>query len=350
MNMNNKKYLILNPKTTNQISIYGLPYFETERTYLRIQEKDYSLVNQLSESLAILTKNTAGCLVAFYAISNYFAIQVKGLKHFHMTHMAYTGQAGFDLYMGKDAFDLSFYQTCKFNVSDETYYYTFFENLTQEKKLFVLYFPLYASIEELNLFFDDNALVEPCTNLFPKGRIVFYGTSITQGGCASRPGMSYPSIISRKIQYECINYGFSGNGKGQIEMAELVAKIKDVKLFVLDYEANADEDNLLQKTLEPFIKTIWSYHPMTPILVISKIMMSKEYHNQNSNEKYRSLYLFQKRLIQALQKENSNLFFLNGQKLLAPMYHEATVDGIHPTDLGFYQMAEKIVKKINQII
>lgn len=348
--MKEKEYMTINPKTTDIIKVYGLPFFETERNYYRIRENDFPIVNNLSEALATLSKNTAGALIAFYTNTTSFQIEVSGLSHFNMDHMAFTGQAGFDLYIGQDASSLSFYQVSRFKVSDLNYSYSFFKDFTSERRLLVLYFPLYAAFDNIELIVDADALIEPCLDLFPNGRIVLYGSSITQGGCASRPGMSYPAIISRSLGYECLNYGFSGNGKGQIEMAEIIANINNCSLFVLDYEANADENNLLQTTLEPFIKAIRSYYQTVPILIITKIKMSKEHHFQSFYKKYHSLYLYQKRLILKLEKEDANLHFLNGKKLLSPLYHEATVDGVHPTDLGFYLMAKQIMRKIKKIL
>ena len=153
-----------------------------------------------------------------------------------------------------------------------------FNHSVKRRRLFVIDLPLYASVDSVELEIDSEAFVEPATDLFPKGRIVVYGTSITQGGCASRPGMAYPAIIAREIGYEFINYGFSGSGKGEKAIAELVASTQDVSMFILDYEGNADENQILENTLEPFVATIREKYPAVPILIISKIRMAKETH------------------------------------------------------------------------
>lgn len=174
---------------------------------------------------------------------------------FHMGHMPYTGQAGFDLYLGKSFNELKFYRSSNFDFNNYEYEFTFFENAEiNDINLHMLNFPLYASVDEVLIGIDEDATIYSEENLFPNsGKIVFYGTSITQGGCASRPGSSYTQVVARHLGYECLNFGFSGNGKGQIEVAEILSKIENVKMFVLNYEANVYFDQLKQ--------TVWNLLP-----------------------------------------------------------------------------------------
>lgn len=108
--------------------------------------------------------------------------------------------------------------------------------------------------------------------------IVFYGSSITQGGCASRPGNSYTHIICRWLDANMVNLGFSGNAKGEPEMAELISQI-DMGALVMDYDHNAPDAEYLLNTHENFFKIIRSNHPYLPVIFVSKPDFDKNINN-----------------------------------------------------------------------
>ena len=185
--------------------------------------------------------------------------------------------------------------------------------------------------------------------MFNKGRVVCYGTSITQGGCASRGGMSYTNALSRRTGYEFLNFGFSGNGRGQKEVAELLASINDVSMFILDYEANATLP-MLKDTLDNFINILRSRYPITPILVLSKIRMAYETHVEENWKKQMKSLKFQKQVVKKHQEYDKNIYFYDGHKLLGKYTYDATVDGSHPTDLGFMMITENLEKVLKKYI
>ncbi|HOE78036.1 MAG TPA: SGNH/GDSL hydrolase family protein [Bacilli bacterium] len=342
---------IINPATSEAISVYGLPYFAQEKKYYRFSEKDMDTVAGVNPFLATLAKHPAGGMLAFYSDTTSLKLHAKLSGILHMAHMTHVGQSGFDLYVGTKRSNLSFFSSTNYNISLNEYDIGMFNHSVKRRRLFVIDLPLYASVDSVELEIDSEAFVEPATDLFPKGRIVVYGTSITQGGCASRPGMAYPAIIAREIGYEFINYGFSGSGKGEKAIAELVASTQDVSMFILDYEGNADENQILENTLEPFVATIREKYPAVPILIISKIRMAKETHFLEKLNHALKMSRFQAGFVQKQRESgDANIYFLDGKNLLLPLQHEATVDGIHPTDLGFYFMANRIMKKILSII
>lgn len=349
--MTETKTKLVNPATTDAISVYGLPFFSSEKKYYRFSEKDLETVAKVNPFLETLAKNPAGGLLAFYSDTTSLKLHAKLFGILHMAHITHVGQAGFDLYVGTKRANLSFFSSTNYNINLSEYEITLFSHPVKRRRLFVINLPLYAGVNSVELEIDDEASVEPAKDLFPKGRIVVYGTSITQGGCATRPGMAYPAIIARELGYEFINYGFSGSGKGEKEITELVASTKEATMFILDYEGNADENSILENTLAPFVSTIREKYPSVPILIISKIRMAKEMHFMDKLNHALKLARFQAGFVKK-QNENgdNNIYFLNGKNLLIPLQHEATVDGIHPTDLGFYFMAKRIIKKILSII
>ncbi len=344
-----KELKYYDPVVDNNISVYGLPWFVENQNYYRFPKTNEEEIKALSEGLWTLATQTAGAMLAFRTNTKTLKIKVDLGAIFNMGHMAFTGQGGCDLYIGNGLSDLIFYRCASFGINQKHYEFTYFENQSFGEKLYLINLPLYAGVEKIEIGVDEDAKVESVPNLFTKGRIVTYGTSITQGGCASRPGMCYTNQLSRMLGYEVINLGFSGNGRAQEEVRKLVASIKDVKLFILDYEANVTFV-MLKDTLIPFIKYIRAQYPTVPIIVASKVRMSAETLLDSAKKAEAKLKNYQRKVVRDFSKEDQNIYFVDGTKLLVPFTTEATVDGGHPTDLGFALMAKNLAKEIKKCI
>ena len=147
---------------------------------------------------------------------------------------------------------------------------------------------------------------------------------------------------------ECLNYGFSGNGKGHFEIAKALSEIKDVKMFVLDYEANATFDRL-KATLDNFVKCLRNEYPIVPIIIMSKIPMYLEVHDDDYIKNEKKIRNYQKNYVK--NSKDENLYYIDGSKVLGKTnISEKTVDGCHPTDYGFISMAEYLYPIINKIL
>lgn len=352
INQENKEELyFINPKDNDAVKIYGLNWFEKDKRFHRLSKDLDDILPKLEGSVDVLAGNSSGGMIAFYSNTNILKIKVKLSFKFHMGHMPYTGQAGFDLYIGSTYRDIKFYRTSNFDFNKNEYEFTYFNHpeLFKENKLFVLNFPLYATVEEILVGVNPVSDVKPCLDLFKdNSKIVFYGTSITQGGCASRPGMSYTQILSRMLGIECLNYGFSGNGKGHIEIAEALSNIDNVKLFVLDYEANVTFDRL-KATLDNFVKCLRKKYADIPIIIMSKIPMYLEFHDDNYIDNEKLIRNYQKNYVK--KANDDNLYYIDGAKVLGKTnISEKTVDGCHPTDYGFISMAEYLYPIITKIL
>jgi hypothetical protein len=181
------------------------------------------------------------------------------------------------------------------------------------------------------------------------GKFVIYGTSITQGGCVARPGMAYSNIISREMDVQFVNLGFSGNGRGEPALAHLINQIQGTSFIILDYEANANET--IVQTLGPFVDILRSKHPETPILIMSKIRYAQAIQGSQSYNLLMSNRNFQKDLVEKRQANGDpNIYFLDGSTVLGDDYFECTVDGSHPTDLGSFRIAKALIEAIEEIL
>lgn len=337
------------PVTSDKIKVYGLNWFDEDKRYVRFPKYSDEMIKNLADGLYYLVEQPSGAMLAFKSNTSTVKIKVELGNWFSMAHMAFTGQGGFDIYIGTTRENLKFYRTSSFPINNKTYEFTYFCDWEKEERFFLLNFPLYSGVNKIEIGIDSDASITPSCDLFDKGRVVCYGTSITQGGCASRGGMSYTNQLSRRTGYEFLNFGFSGNGRGQKEVAELLASINDVSMFILDYEANATLP-MLQDTLDNFINIIRDKYPTVPILVLSKIRMAYETHVKENLEKQMKSKKYQKQVVIKHQKYDKNIYFYDGHKLLGKYVYDATVDGSHPTDLGFMMITENLEKVLKKYI
>lgn len=178
--------------------------------------------------------------------------------------------------------------------------------------------------------------------------VVFYGTSILQGGCAARPGMAYPSIIGRMLDQPTINLGFSGNGKMELEIAKLLAEL-DPSAYVLDSLPNLNAAETAER-LDPFVRTLRSAHPLTPIVLVENVTYSNAPYLEARKAKANDVNALLRDEYEKLTRGGDrNVYYVPTSQLLGAD-GEDTVDGTHPTDLGFVRMARGIAPVLAQAL
>ncbi len=329
-------------------ALAGFAWFALERCYRRLPR---NANHPLPPMVDMLANHTAGGQIRVQTDSTRLAIRVRLAGRADMDHMPATGQCGFDLYVGPPGAQ-RYLATTRADCRRRSKY-EFLLLHTPERSLrnFTINFPLYQGVKEVSIGLDDDALLAPPLPYAQPGRIVAYGTSITQGGCASRPGSAYTNILSRRLQREFINLGFSGNGRGEPELAELMAEIADPACYLLDYEANCEDSAHLQRTLPPFIDILRSAHPATPILVLSRIPFANDLlHTDWLQTRVRNRD-YQRELVETRRRQgDANIFFADGANLLGEDADECTVDGVHPSDLGFMRMADALEPVLRGIV
>jgi hypothetical protein len=326
--------------------IAGLAWWDAEHTYRRLPVKPADKLPQAVDGLAW---NTSGAQIRFETDSTTVAVQVKLPQPHNMHQMTATGQCGFDAYFGPLG-RMHYSGTPRYDRALDHYEAVLFEVAAPRKRRAItLNFPLYSGVTDVRVGLDRGARVWN-----PKpfcGRAVVYGTSITQGGCASRPGMNWTNIASRRLGLEFINLGFSGSGKGEPEVARRVAEVPRVNLFIIENEANCPSLEHIQQTLPEFIRILRAKHPKTPILVVSRIPFASDLRSANSRRKARENRAFQHRTVMQLRAAGDrHIFFLDGSKLLGRDFDECAVDGVHPTDLGFYRIAGGMIPAIKRTL
>ena len=291
------------------------------------------------------SKNSAGIAIRFITNSPSMGVTWATVKDEQMRNMTSNGANGLDLYV-KYKNEWRWLAVGKAD-GGKIHKRELFSNLEPVLREYLLYLPLYNACESLKIGITKDASIQPAPKR-KKAPILFYGTSIVQGACASRAGMCHASIIGRKLNLPIINLGFAGNGKMEIEMAELLCETNPA-IFVIDCLPNLEEPTVTERT-EPFILLLRKKKNDTPILLIDNILYAQSYLDKTTMARYLTSNCAQYMAFEKLQASGvKNLHYLKDDGLLGDDY-EGTVDGTHPNDLGFMRMAEMIGKKIKSIL
>lgn len=329
--------------------IEGLAWFDKEKQYYRLP---LSYKEKVSEAVAWLSTHPAGGQVYFHTNSKTINIKVTLADKANMIHMSPTGQTGFDLYFkDKNMKEYQFFTTTKYPYGETQYCVELLTSDEKFEKDILINFPLYMGIKEVYIGLDKDATLSSAPKHKNDGKIVIYGTSVTQGGCACRPGMVFTNILSRKMDIEFINLGFSGSGLGEPIMAHLINEIDNVKMIILDYDANGGATGDLEKYMEEFVDILRANHQNTPILIITKPPFSNYILSDFENKKRARVLKFQKDLVNRRKKQDHNIYFYDGNKIFGKEdIFEGLVDGTHPTDLGFYRMYKSLFPVLTKIL
>jgi len=255
------------------------------------------------------------------------------------------GQTGVDLYVGNVYWDTAVAD--KEARPGKVYEHMYFKGQKREMRDITFYLSLYGPVKVLEIGLDNDAVVEFARPFAVAAPVVFYGTSITQGGSASRPGMTYQAILGRKLNLDHVNLGFSGSGKGEAAVARAVAEIK-AAAFVLDFAQNNGTVESLAKVYDPFIGILRERHPDTPIVAITPIYRAIELTGSQVNEQMRDL--IRKVVSRRIAEGDGHLQLVEGTDLLGTSRVDGLVDGSHPNDLGFHWMAEGLGERLRKVL
>jgi len=299
-----------------------------------------NVAEKTSSGVAGLAKNTAGGRIRFITDSPYVILKAIYPAIVNMSHMPRSGSVGFDMYVNKDGrecYSKSFIPTPNSIEFDAVKDFP-----DSKERLITINFPLYNDVSELYIGINGDYSIKPAPDYSVKLPIVSYGSSITQGGCASRPGNAYQAIISRRYDADFINLGFSGSAKGEDAMREYIASLP-MSCFLFDYDHNAPTPDHLRETHKPIYEAVRAKNPDIPIIMMPRPEFFSSRGIEIRNEIVKATYDYAK------ANGDDNVYFISSSELMAICEDNGTVDGSHPTDFGFYSMAKAMIEKLDKL-
>lgn len=346
--MDNISLIDFNFKVNTELDVQGIKFYDIKQPPFKIYGVFYesgkfrrlpeNVAKTVNDGVYSLHTHTAGGRVRFRTDSPYVAIHTKMPVIGKMPHIALTGSAGFDLYIGK-----KYHGTFipPFEIQDG--YESVIRFDSSEMRDITVNFPLYSEVAQLYIGVSEGSTLSSAEPYKTERPIVYYGSSITQGGCASRPGNSYESIISQRFDMDYVNLGFSGSAKAEDEIAEYISGL-DMSVFVYDYDHNAPTAEHLKETHEKMFKTIRKANPDLPIVLLSRPKFTLNEEEEKRLEIIKATYQ------NAVGNGDNNVYLIDGRELMKTAEDDGTVDGCHPNDLGFMSMARELGELLEKVL
>ena len=331
------------PVSSPKIEVAGLPWFQANKgEFWRLPAGSKDTFPPAVWNLAL---DPTGGRIRFRTDSSTVAVKLEWPRPPGMRNMHAFGQSGVDLYVGD-----TYWSTAtpdKDAAPGKVYEHVYFKGQPRAMRDITIYLSLYSPVKVLEIGLDPGAVVEAAKPFAVARPVVYYGTSITQGGCASRAGMSYQAILGRRLNLDHVNLGFSGNGRGEAALARAVSEI-DAAAFVLDFAQNNGTVESLAQVYDPFIAILREKHPTTPIVAITPIYAANEATGGQRNEQMRAL--IRKVVSARIAAGDTRLQLVEGIDLLGPSRVDGLVDGTHPNDLGFQWMADGLAERLRKLL
>ena len=321
----------------------GKGWDQTKRYFDRLPEKAEATVRK---QVWDLSRHAAGMQVRFVTDATHIQVRYKLYSdRLAMPHMPATGVSGLDLY-AEDAQGIERWVAVT-RPTKQDLDIKLAENLLPGKRRYSLYLPLYNGVDRLEIGVPEGSIFE---GMAPRAEkpMLFYGTSIMHGACASRPGMAIPAILGRRFRRPTINLGFSGNGRMEKELAELLVE-QDPAVFAIDCLPNMNAE-MIEERAADFVRIIRASHQATPILLVEDRSFTNTPFFPNRKEWHQSSRMALRKAYRELLEEGfSHLFYLNGDNLLG-LDGEAATDGSHPSDLGMMRYADAYEPALRAIL
>ncbi len=339
----------MNVREDNRLKLYGLRMEADSEVFSRMDLDVASEIAGSTEfsktSVYTHAREAAGGRIRFSTDSPYIAIKavLPSYVSDYATSMG-AGKTGFDVYVDTEA-GSTYYGTISPSAlpqeDKEWSYEGKVEFDTEETRNITIYFPITNEVSEVYVGVKDTASVGENAIAYEEADpIVFYGSSITQGGCVTKPGNTYVNTVGRMLGRDYLNLGVWGSAKGETKFAEYIAGL-DMSIFVFDYDHNSDAAGL-RNTHENFYKIVREAHPEIPIILISRPNKA-----QADWEECRAV--IKQTYDNAVANGDENVYFIDGQSFFGGE-QEYLADNVHPNDQGHALMAEKVGALLAEII
>ena len=319
--------------------VYGVPHFEETQELRRLPDEVLDLPEMANIKHHKLGLRTPGARIRFRTDSQHVNLKLDIVPSFDIGMSVWATQAAY-VYAGENGKE-------RFVglVAGAKYEDAVFEKMLDKGEGMedvTVYLPRNVHVNNVEIGVDDGATVEPPTPYRYEKPIVFYGSSITEGGCATIHTNAYTAKVARHLDADHVNLGFSGNARGELCMADYVNTL-DMSVFVLDYDHNAPDVEHLAKTHEPFFLRVREHNPELPIVLMTR--------PNDVQDPLGRLAVVKKTYENALARGDKNVYFINGRDFFGEEDHAYyTIDGVHPNDLGFARMTALVEPVLRRIL
>jgi hypothetical protein len=317
--------------------------YHSEKNYDRfpVQYKD-----KLRSDVWDLGQHSAGISIRFRTNASVISVRWTVTGDEQMDHMAFTGIKGIDLYGYVDG-HWKYVNTGR--VKGKVNEFTMLKSDAGVAREYLLNLPLYDGVDSLSIGINSNAeITVPKENwLISKKPVVYYGSSIAQGGCASRPGMAFTNILERAMDRSFINMGFSGSGTFDIPVGEAMSEI-DAALYVIDCNPNTQSELIYERAVA-LIKLLKEKKPEIPVLLVENFYYVNGFGDPKKSDSEKKRVELNRAFNTLKALGISQIYYMKGDGMIGDDY-EGTVDGVHPNDLGMMRMAEKLQPVISQLV
>lgn len=326
-------------KNAKELTLIG-KVLPTPEFYHRVDTARY---NEMPQRVKKLFTNSSGMGITFKTNSNIISAKWTTATPETPDNMTGIVHRGLDLYIKKDG-EWIFAGVGRPKENSNTVIIV--ENMADGEKECLLYLPLYDEVKSLEIGITKNSRIEKIPNPFRKN-VLIYGSSITQGASASRPGMAYPSRMARKTGINFINWGLSGNGKMQTSVANMIAET-EADAYILDCAGNPSPEEITLRT-GYLVTSIRKNHPEAPIIMIQRVASESGNFNKKIRERVTLQNQNYKTEYEKLKAKGiKDLYYIEGNLLGSD--HEGTTDGAHPNDIGFDRMLRIIEPAVIEIL
>ena len=323
--------------------LYGLYRPREEGGFKRLPDELGKAVNN---GVARLYTNTAGGRIRFCTDSAYVAIRITLPKITRFCHMTLIGTSGADIYEDHPETGQSYHKAtfCP-PVAMTEGFASICHFDTRKRRYLTVNLPLYNDVTRIEIGLQEDAIVESGMKYKNTLPVIFYGSSITQGACASRPGLCYQNMLARRLNMDYINLGFSGWAKAEERIVDYMAELP-MSAFVSDYDHNADSTEYLRDTHCRMYQKIREKNPDIPYIMISRPNFSTSFpYSAERRDVIFDTYRF------AREQGDKNAYYIDGESFFKGEWEDCcTMEGGHPNDLGFRFMAEKIGNTLGKLI
>ncbi|MBR5739012.1 MAG: hypothetical protein IKY02_03385 [Lachnospiraceae bacterium] len=334
---------------------YGVYYSEEEVVYRRLPKE---VADATSARVSNLSTHSAGGRIRFITDSPYLAIRVEERFVAPFSHMPIAGKYGVAAFANRTFFGTYFPSYRQITSGDpelggnDLILYDgikpIVNNLQEPPFLVELFLPLYSHLRSLYVGLRKGSVLQKAPGYRYEKPILFYGSSITQGACASKPGDDYVSRLCRMLDSDILNLGFSGSARGEQPIVDYIAA-QDPSVFVLDYDHNAPDPDHLRKTHYPLCEAVRKAHPDTPVVLMTQPKVAG-YEKKESNAERRQIILDSYHRMQEAGDRNVWFIDMYGCFGAHESGEDATVDNTHPDSLGCLRMAERVYPVLKALL